>query len=198
MIARGHVRSDLSARTLRSGHGVMFRSIVVAMIAAAGCAKKSESTHAPEAADGAGAMATSDIDALERELAGREAQLRSMGYQGVGLVGQTDADDLERSADAGGADLSAKREEGETRPSAKVAETAPVAEAQSPEPGVSRNRAERDRCETVCELSASICQLQDHICGLVPRHSDEPRYQAACERATADCRMSTEACHACP
>jgi hypothetical protein len=49
----------------------------------------------------------------------------------------------------------------------------------------------------VCEISAAICGLQDQICGLVPRHPGDPRYQATCDRATADCRLSTEACHGC-
>ena len=197
MSRRGADRSDLSARTLRSGHVVMFRSILLALVAATGCAKKASEANAPESRGES--MGPADIDALERELAGREAQLRSMGVA-VAAVGQAALADERaeyenKGGDAGG--TTATRRDLEAREKAAGAEPAAEAPPTTAPSAAPVERQQRSRCETVCELSASICQLQDHICDLVPRHSEEPRYQAACVRATADCRMSTEACHAC-
>lgn len=53
------------------------------------------------------------------------------------------------------------------------------------------------RCERICGLATSICELRDRICDLGNEHRDEPRYQAACERATLDCEQATEACEGC-
>jgi hypothetical protein len=54
-----------------------------------------------------------------------------------------------------------------------------------------------ERCETVCELASAICELETRICDMAPRHPEDPRYQAACERATDDCRTASEACQQC-
>lgn len=185
MSLRGHAPSDLSRGTLRSGHGVMVRSILLAALALAGCSKRAaRETSAPESHSAAGDV-PSDIDGIERELAGREAQLRSLGVAAAAQLSATRAEEAEMQHGGGVATKSAGM------PAADVSPTsAPVAE-RSAEP------APASRCETVCDLSASICRLQDRICDLAPRHSEEPRYQAACERAAADCQLSTEACHAC-
>jgi len=53
------------------------------------------------------------------------------------------------------------------------------------------------RCRQVCEITTAICELEGQICGLVPRHPEDQRYQAACSRAADDCRFATEACNAC-
>jgi hypothetical protein len=195
--------SDLSAGSLRWGHGVKFLSAwLAAALALSACGKKAAELTAPEAAGGEGA--SDDIGALERELDLRERQLASLGAaparaeenlaggggQGVGQVAKStdyrqQADEEKGKKRAAGAD-SAGEPEAQAAPS-----TAP------PEPTAPRRDAPQDRCTTVCELSAAICQLEDRICGLAPRHPDEPRYQAACERATRDCQSSQEACHAC-
>lgn len=183
--------SDLSVGTLRSGHGVRFLSLCLLALALPGCAKKADRTAAPEAAGGV----PDDIAALEQELAAREQQL---AYQGV-PVAATPA----LAGGAGGGEGAKARAQDHERKTAEdagadatEAQTAAAPTSAPPEPAPMRD-APQDRCTTVCELSAAICQLEDRICGLAPRHPGEPRYQAACERATRDCQMSQEACHAC-
>lgn len=89
---------------------------------------------------------------------------------------------------------------------APAAEPAPAPESISTEgrilAGESGNkRAERrqarDRCEAICELAAATCELEARICGLASEHTDDPRYENACARATQDCDIAEEACRAC-
>lgn len=183
MSPRGHAPLDLSPGPLRSGHGVMFRSLLLCVLALTGCAKRSHETSAPDARGGLAA----EIDGIERELAGREAQMRSLGFAARAQGAAARAEEAEMQRDA---DVAATKSAAGAVPSTDAPTSAPAPERPM-EP------APANRCETVCDLSASICQLQDRICDLAPRHAEEPRYQAACERATADCQLSTEACHAC-
>lgn len=193
--ARGPALSDLSARTLRSRQVVTFRSILLLFAAAlplAGCAKKS--AHEPSAPEAA--TRPDDIDRIEQELASREAQLRAIGIaRPAPLEARAPASEAAEVAGAGGGGDAAEapRRDQEKSAAADMAPTqaAPASASGGPSP------RRTSYCETICDLSASICQLQDHICGLAPRHPDEPRYQAACERAAVDCQLSTEACHAC-
>jgi hypothetical protein len=53
------------------------------------------------------------------------------------------------------------------------------------------------RCQQVCDLAAISCGLGDQICELADRHSDDPDFVSACERANADCEAAKEACDAC-
>jgi hypothetical protein len=55
----------------------------------------------------------------------------------------------------------------------------------------------QSRCVTVCELASAICELEGQICGMADRHPEDPRYLDACERATDDCRVASDACHTC-
>ncbi|MBC8069816.1 MAG: hypothetical protein IAG13_15875 [Deltaproteobacteria bacterium] len=53
------------------------------------------------------------------------------------------------------------------------------------------------RCTRTCELTTAICGLRGQICELAAEHDDEPRYAAACSRASDDCERATEACDDC-
>lgn len=188
-------RSDLSGEPLRSDHVVKFLSCCVAAAAALAlpaCAKKADHTSAPEA--DAGGAQPDDITTLERELAAREQQLAAVwpaptvagAAGGGGQAARTRADEnhLEKKGAQAGGDAT------------EAPVSAPAPTSATPESMPSRD-VPGDRCMTVCELSAAICQLQDRICDLAPRHPDEPRYQAACQRAARDCETSREACHGC-
>lgn len=54
-----------------------------------------------------------------------------------------------------------------------------------------------NRCESICDLGVSTCELREHICELAERHPGEEDYAAACERAVDDCEVAQEACDAC-
>lgn len=187
-MSRKPARSDLFHRTLRYHHVAMTRSFVTLCgglllgLMLSSCAKRAadnERVTSPESGGGAG----SELDVLETELAARVERLR------VIRLGLSDAAGEEvasaGSEPRGGADMA---KSGDV-PTTSSAPAAPSAErANEPAPG---------KCSEVCELSVSICQLQDQICGMVPRHEGEPRYAEACERAKGDCEFATEACHAC-
>lgn len=46
----------------------------------------------------------------------------------------------------------------------------------------------------ICAFRTSVCEIKSKICVLAEEHEDEPRYAAACKRATNDCKRATEAC----
>jgi hypothetical protein len=46
----------------------------------------------------------------------------------------------------------------------------------------------------ICAIATSVCEIRSRICTLATEHEDEPRYAAACKRATNDCKRATEAC----
>jgi hypothetical protein len=135
-----------------------------------------------------------DLAALEQQLTAREAQLRATGV--AVAVAEEESDPRAKKA------VGEAQSPEPVAPSASPPESGPTsagADATS-DAGIARTEkteAGGGRCLQVCEISAAICGLQDQICGLVPRHREDPRYQAACDRATADCRLSTEACHGC-
>lgn len=196
-------RPDLSAGSLRFGHGVKFLSAtIIAALALSACSKSaSRESSAPEARAAEG-EAPDDIDALERELGVREQQLAALRGQPAGSSlagggsGQAAGGDANKSARTR-AELEKKADVDATEAqSGPMPATAPTqATTQAAEPPM--RDAPQDRCTTVCELSTAICGLQDRICELAPRHPGEPRYQAACQRAARDCEASQEACHAC-
>lgn len=189
-------RSDLSAGSLRFGHGVKFLSVCIIVAAALSACSKRESTKETTAPrdGGGGDAASDDIDALERELDAREQQLAA-------LRGQPAGGDIAAGSGGGqavGRDTNARAEKKATAESEAQGVPAPTSSAPTIAPEPPMRDGPQDRCTTVCELSAAICGLQDRICDLAPRHPNEPRYQAACQRAARDCETSQEACHACP
>lgn len=145
---------------------------------ASGCARRA-STEAS-----APGSPSDDLTALEQQLAQREDQLRGIG---VAPPMPTTPDDprSESSRDnvADAADASA---------ATTASPSAPEVQSKS-----SKSELAGDRCEQVCEISTAICMLEQQICGLLPRHQGDPRYQNACDRSVADCRAANEACHAC-
>lgn len=174
----------------RVAHGWWIGHVLLAM-SFTGCAKKADMTAAPEAhADAGGeSVAADDIAALEQQLATREGQLRS-----AGVAVPVQQQHLKKAGAA---------ENVEEAPATAPAEPATPAPTTAPSAAGAdatydlQPETQGGRCMQVCEISTAICSLQDQICGLVPRHRDDPRYQSACERAAADCRISTEACHGC-
>ena len=167
------------------------RPVLAAMLLAAlpllaaligGCSKKaSDSTMAPAGPEG------DELARLELQLTQRESELQAIG------VAPRARDNLGADADASTA-------------GAPTTADASAPPSTTPAPGVAQPSAEKvqspgddagGRCERVCEISAAICSLETQICGLLPRHRGEARYQDACDRAVADCQLATEACHAC-
>lgn len=155
------------------------------MLLLAGCAKKAShdgSTAAPGATEGIG----DELAMLEQQLTQREGQL-----QAIGVATPTSTARLEKQAgdavagEATSADASAPASVGPA-----PARSPTVTPASKPDTG-------GDRCTQVCDITTAICALEDQICGLLPRHPGEARYQAACDRSSADCQLATEACHAC-
>lgn len=149
----------------------------VTLLLVVGCAKKaSEDRTAPPGDAGA---TGDELAMLEQQLNEREGQLAAIG------VSPTTR--LEKKAAAN-----------QAGDAASVEATAPTT-APSPGPTEPQQKpdASGDRCTQVCEITTAICALEDQICGLLPRHPGEPRYQAACDRSSADCQLATEACHAC-
>lgn len=142
-----------------------------------GCAKKASSDRsaAPGEAD--------ELAMLEQQLTQREGQLQAIG---VAVAVPPTARLEKRAGEAADANVSA---DATITSAGSPPATAPSEAPRPDDPG--------DRCTRVCEISTAICALEDQICGLLPRHPGEARYQAACERASADCQLATEACHAC-
>jgi hypothetical protein len=53
------------------------------------------------------------------------------------------------------------------------------------------------RCERVCGLAESTCELQLQICELAERHATDTRYADACDRAALQCDAAAAECHRC-
>lgn len=186
-----HVLEDMPSRT-GTPRTWLSRHVLWVMFlgtAVTGCAKRSgEPTRSPDAAD-----AADDIAALERALAVREGQMTAYGLAPARSRDLADAGDgLQKS---GGQATSTPQPTSPPQP--MVGATAEDTDTPSTAPRDSSQLAGASRCEQVCEIAAAICALEDQICGLLPRHRGDARYQAACDRAGADCQLANEACHAC-
>lgn len=53
------------------------------------------------------------------------------------------------------------------------------------------------RCETICGLAQTTCELRDRVCTMAEDHPDDVRYEAACRRAGDQCSAATEHCDSC-
>jgi hypothetical protein len=58
-------------------------------------------------------------------------------------------------------------------------------------------RQPRSRCERVCELAVTTCDLSQRVCGLAEDHADDSRYDEACRRAEDQCDAATRHCQSC-
>ncbi len=181
------------------GHALLAISII--SLSTAGCAKKTAETSASPAFDSAGAAGAGEdeLAALEQQLTMREAQLRATGIDSKAAKSVGAGADAEPGRDANDSVAGTKAEGHHDTPSApaRVSEPAPMTGAADTTAPVQAEVPAGGRCEQVCEIAAAICALEQQICGLVARHQDDGRYQAACERAAGDCTYATEACHAC-
>lgn len=153
-----------------------------ASLLASACSKKAaqDSYSAPPGEAGA---TGDELAALEEQLTRRENQLSAMGLNPTARLSKKAAGSTGASQEATAADATAPV-------SAPSPASSPAEDAAKPDAG-------GDRCTQVCEITTAICALEDQICGLLPRHPGEARYQAACDRSNADCQLATEACHAC-
>jgi len=154
------------------------------LLLASACAKRA--AHDSSMAPGEHEAAGDDLAALEQQLAQREDQLQAIGIATPprGSAAK-EATNLSGGGDAADA----------TAPAEPAAASAPVTPTRTPTER--KPDASGDRCLQVCDITAAICELEDQICGLLPRHPGDARYQAACDRSSADCQLATEACHAC-
>ncbi|MBL8946002.1 MAG: hypothetical protein JNK45_22750 [Myxococcales bacterium] len=50
------------------------------------------------------------------------------------------------------------------------------------------------KCERLCGIKGSICELSTAICELADDHTDEPRYAASCDDARGHCERATSVC----
>jgi len=153
-----------------------------------GCGKKSasDSTVAPEGPGG------DELAQLELQLTQRESEL-----QAIGVAPRARANAPGAGGDAGGVGAGATSTADASAPAPSTSPAPSVALQPSAEKVQAPGDDAGGRCERVCEISAAICALETQICGLLPRHRGEARYQDACDRAVADCQLATEACHAC-
>lgn len=173
--------------------------------ALSGC-KMADKSAAPMDSNADVAQAQQDplarLDQLEGEMRafGLEPTSRDKKAEG-GDFGEDQADrSVAPAADdeAGEADMVEPSETEAPMPDAVEAEPAaaaqPVEEAKAQE----RRRDEAtQRCESLCSLNVAICELETSICSLAQDHGDDPTYADACERATDDCSISSQACDAC-
>lgn len=180
----------------------------VVLVAASAC--KPDASRAPRAD-------LDNIAAIESELAANAARLQAQGVP-VTSVAQEGAD-AAVPADpvaAGGAAPDSPEPEPEPAepppaPSIAEADEESMAEAPARDRRDGRNRRleasekrakkskdkERTRCERICDLADSTCDLAGRICALAEEHVDDVRYEEACDNAEAQCEAASEACETC-
>lgn len=154
------------------------------LLLASACAKRAahDNSMAPAEDNAAG----DDLAALEQQLGQREDQLQAIGVA-TPPRGSAAKEAANLSAGADAAEATAPAE-----PATASVPVSPTRAPTGPKPDASGNR-----CVQVCDITTAICELEDQICGLLPRHPGDARYQAACDRSNADCQLATEACNAC-
>lgn len=189
-----HTSGDSSVRARgisgRKRYGVIVWLLALGIGVLGACAsKQSAESRPPEAA--AAWQADASVEDLERALSDEEQRLRAAGIAlPTGLVAAQPVQ-AETETEVGGASA---LDVADAMPEPMAA--APREESIESSDYESR-RASRQRCNDVCDLAASICDLEQHICSLATRHAGETRYAAVCERASGDCDAAQEACNAC-
>jgi hypothetical protein len=160
-----------------------------------------------------------DIAKIEAALEQREGEL---GRAGVVVAQRSPSSDAGRTEppaepvdDATSPELANDEEDRPAQSEAPAATAEPVeaspaqiTEARAQRAGrAARNRAKRSRvelggrtptrCETICGLAETTCELRDRVCGMAEDHPDDVRYEAACRRAGDQCSAATEHCDSC-
>lgn len=160
----------------RPGSFIAWPGVLAGLLAAAalvgGCAKK-PGTTVPDAAMGGAEAAPSD------DTSQAPARDEALLHYEVELEGHEDA-----MLAAGLALPPAAAQARSDRGKASV-------------PASDGGDARTSRCERICGLATSVCELRDRICDLADEHGSERRYAEVCERATADCERATQACEGC-
>jgi len=176
------------------------RVAIVIGICALGCAKRPGPDSA--AAPGIAAHAPPRKGADEEETSALETDASPVGAgdaAGFSPVVETTPATLEEltaALDDYEADLRAvglrlktyRKDKSKQTPHGKrvVAPTKPAADGDATKKAEPRAR--------ICAIAASVCELRSRICTLADEHEGEPRYAAACKRATTDCNRASEAC----
>ncbi len=185
-------------------------ALLLGALAMPGCAgqKSAESARAPDVPPGA------SLEEYEALLADNRAALQRQGLDmdGRDLAAKSEADGgaaaPEAPASPAGGEVSGGDEDmanvADAMVDAEAAPAAPVAleEAASrdmagPERPTRAERRAAERCDQICDLAASTCEIADRICDLARQHEGESRYQEACTQAESDCAVAQEACLAC-
>jgi hypothetical protein len=173
----------VSARSEQRGALRLAGVIAVAgalSVFAAACAKNRE-TSAPESAP-----VRDDIGAIEAELSSNAAALQS---EGIALADGKVAEPTSTDESMAGA----------AQDDADVVQRDMTKERVSAQSQARTKRAERarPRCERICDLAGSTCDLRLRICDLAQVHEGDLRYENACERATTQCEAARAACTRC-
>lgn len=162
---------------------------------AVGCGKQQAGTAAPS-------LPPDDIDAIESRIAANAEDLRA-----AGIASRLEAVESPAGAGAdGAAAVPGASEDGEmdiaeptepasgstdaTKQTVVSARDAPAREKRSAKKASSR-------CDRICDLAGSTCELADRVCDLARGHEGDPRYAQACTRATAQCEAARAACDEC-
>jgi hypothetical protein len=145
-------------------------------IAIVGCKKQGARTATPDAAIASPEGAADPLASLERELDDVDARMEQAGLE----TGNRDVRKTESPASPAG-DTVTKQQKPPREPPKQTESGDDVA----------------PRCQPLCELAATSCDLQTRVCELADEHEGEPRYEEACVRAQDQCRVATEACTAC-
>jgi len=164
-------------------HGKVWIVAFFGMATVSGCARR-----APEATAVPGPDAS--IEDYEQALENNEERLRAEG------ITVAPAPPAEPEV-AGAAEAEEDATVLETEPAEpEYAAGAPARDMAQQERRRER-RAERDRCDRICDLAEAACNLQSRICALADRHAGEARYESVCQRANDHCRLASDACSTC-
>lgn len=162
-----------------------------------------------------------DLDAIAQALADNEAELSAAG---IVVVARNEpppvVESPSKAEDSGEAPGGPAQEEpvaDEEQPRLSGAEPktpAPAPTAAPADERVTTEAAHRERrrprrferhraddtpprCERLCGLAETTCELRDRVCSLAERHPDDVRYDVSCRRAGDQCDAASAHCMAC-
>ena len=169
-----------SARPKRARHAVIDRRLfaVVVFVGAStlACKRQMPGASAPEAMGTASASpgAGDPLAQPEQALANNAEELRALGVV-------LDDDDFRN----------------ETNDASEPANAEPMPQPQRDDDADKDDAPAATRCEALCQLADTACELRTQICDLAQDHIGESRYEAACWRATDQCTRASTACEGC-